>query len=232
MLITLSSEELELCKKFSDKCALEQQSIEFGQHDTAPRSAKEIGRNNLIGKLTEVAFAKFLKEQYGIEVELDFQYYPRGEWDGQDMVIHGWKIDVKGTRRGGHWLLVEWNKLAFRQQGRDLPDLFVMGSVFWNRENDCPTGQVELIGVASTKRLQKGASNVSVFHKGDRLPGTKGDFKLQADNFGIPFSELASDWAFVISYLLNHNPPSLDDYPNPYTGETYKTLFPHLYQKQ
>lgn len=36
-----------------------------------------------------------LHNRYGIEVELDFNYYPRGEWDNQDAEINGWRIDVR-----------------------------------------------------------------------------------------------------------------------------------------
>jgi hypothetical protein len=51
-----------------------------------------------------------LKIRFGIVVPLDFEYYPRGEWDGQDTIINGWRIDVKGTRQGGKWMLIELSK--------------------------------------------------------------------------------------------------------------------------
>lgn len=107
--IILSADELEQCIEFSKKSAPNQQAIEFGQHSTTARSSSEIARDNLIGKIAEVAFAKMLKENYGLTVPLDFNYYPRGQWDNQDAVINGWRIDVKGTRKGGQWLLIEWN---------------------------------------------------------------------------------------------------------------------------
>lgn len=112
MLITLSEEQLKMCLESSSKCAENQQQVEFGQSDTVPRSIKEIGRDNLIGKIAEVAFAEMLKTHYGIVVPLDSEYYPRGEWDGQDTIINGWRIDVKGTRQGGKWMLIEWSKLV------------------------------------------------------------------------------------------------------------------------
>ena len=107
MIIELTKEELNKCIDFSYKCAKNQQSIEFGQSDTDPRSTDEVGRDNLIGKIAEVAFAKMLLRDFNLAVELDFEYYPRGEWDGQDTVINGWEIDVKGTRQGGKWMLIE-----------------------------------------------------------------------------------------------------------------------------
>ena len=110
MIVELTREELQKCNEFAYKCAQNQQSIEFGQSDTIPRSANEIGRDNLIGKIAEVAFAKMMLQDFNIKIELDFEYYPRGEWDDQDTIINDWKIDVKGTRQGGKWMLIEWSR--------------------------------------------------------------------------------------------------------------------------
>ena len=85
------------CIEFSQRSAPNQQAIEFGQHSTKARSTREIARDNLIGKIAEVAFSKMMKENYDIDVPLDFNCYPRGQWDNQDAVINGWRIDVKGT---------------------------------------------------------------------------------------------------------------------------------------
>lgn len=60
MIIELTHEELNKCSEFAYKCAQNQQSIEFGQSDTIPRLTNEIGRDNLIGKIAEVAFAKMM----------------------------------------------------------------------------------------------------------------------------------------------------------------------------
>lgn len=227
MIIELSKEEIKKCEKFSFKCAKNQQEIEFGQTDTVPRNIKEIGRDNFIGKLTEVAFAKMLAEKYDIHVKLDFEYYPRGEWDGQDTIINDWKIDVKGTRKGGKWMLVEWSKINFRQRDKDLSHLFVMGSVHWDRETDLPTGKVELVGCASILKLKNNVDTTKILRKGSLLPDTQNPVHLQADNFGIKFKDLNKDWDFIINYILENKPPELDNYPNPYTGETYKDLFPN-----
>lgn len=230
MIITLSQKELDQCYEFSIKCAETQQSIEFGQSDTAERSIKEIGRDNYIGKIAEVAFAKMMQDKYHILIDLDFEYYPRGQWDSQDTIINNWKIDIKGTRQGGKWMLIEWSKINFRQRDKNLSDLFIMASVFWDRKNDKPTGKVELVGCASISRLKAGVEHTVVLKKGSLLPGTKTPVQLQADNFGIRFEHLQQDWSIAIDYILHHAPPALDDYPNPYTGKTYKELFPDDYK--
>ena len=73
-MIVLSEYELEKCKKFSIKSAKNQQAIEFGQSDTKARSETEIARDNLIGKMAEVAFARMLKEDFEIDIPLDFNH--------------------------------------------------------------------------------------------------------------------------------------------------------------
>lgn len=218
MLIILASEELKKCIEFSYKCADNQQEIEFGQVDTPPRRRQEIGRDNLIGKIAEVAFAKMLKDCFEIDIKLDFEFYPRGVWDKNDTEINCWQIDIKGTRQGGRWMLIEWSKLDFRQKRNDLPHLFVMTSVHWDRDKDMPTGRVNLLGCATLYKLRPGEENTLVLRKGDRIPNTK--MPLQADNYAIHFNDLEQNWSKAIGYITNKPPPDTRHYPNPYTGKT------------
>lgn len=211
---------MDKCREFSQISAASQQAIEFGQHTTKARSKSEIARDNLIGKIAEVAFSKMMKENYGIDVPLDFNYYPRGQWDDQDAEINGWRIDVKGTRSGGRWMLIEWNKLNFRQRDNNLSHLFVMFTVDWDRISDHPTGKVSYCGAVSLAKLKEGIPTTVVLRKGSILPGTK--TSLQADNYGIKFKDLYKHLNRLVEYLLAAPPvPSLtDNFRNPYTGET------------
>lgn len=216
MIVRLNEQEFEQCLVFARTCALNQQRIEFGQTDTVPRGTSEISRDNMIGKMAEVAFAKMLREWYGIIVELDFNYYPRGKWDDQDASINNWMIDVKATRKGGHWMLIEWSKLNFRQKQNKLSHLYVMASVAWDRTQDLPRREVDIVGCASINKLIPGIEKTVVLRKGECIPNT--NTVLQADNYGIKFDDLESDWDKVISYVLRHQPPDTSEYPNPFTG--------------
>ena len=218
--IALTSEQLEKCREFSKRSASSQQAIEFGQRTTKARSVKEIARDNLIGKIAEVAFSKMMKENYDIDVPLDFNYYPRGQWDNQDAEINGWRIDVKGTRKGGRWMLVEWNKLNFRQRYNNLSHIYVMFTVDWDRKTDQPTGMVSYQGAVSLDKLNDRCKTTVVLRKGDTLPGTR--TLLQTDNYGIFFSDLYKHLNHFVEYVTNSSPPQAmtDNYKNPYTGET------------
>lgn len=222
--IILSADELEQCIEFSKKSAPNQQAIEFGQQSTTARSNGEIARDNLIGKIAEVAFSKMLKENYGLTVPLDFNYYPRGQWDNQDAVINGWRIDVKGTRKGGQWLLIEWNKLVFRQKDDNLSHLFVMFSVDWDRETDSPTGIVSYQGAVSLGKLNTHTPSTAVLRKGTYIPGTH--TRLQADNYGIRFKDLYKHLNHLVDRLTSAPPPKqmTENFENPYTGETTKHI--------
>jgi len=214
MNIILSKNQLNKCIEFSFKCAENQQPIEFGQSDTISRSLKEIGRDNLIGKIAEVAYAKMFFNRYNIIIPLDFEYYPRSQWDICDTIINNWKIDIKATRSGGKWMLIEWSKLNFRQKEKNLSHLYFMSSVGWDRYNDIPTGEVDLIGCASINKLFIPNTKTLILKKGEFIPQT--NVRLQADNFAINFRDLMSDWDIIINYILNHEPPNLENYQSIY----------------
>ena len=222
--IWLTEDELARCIEFSRISAPNQQAVEFGQHTTKPRSSCEIARDNLIGKIAEVAFSKMMKENYGIDIDLDFNYYPRGQWDNQDAVINGWRIDVKGTRRGGHWMLIEWNKLNFRQHNNNLSHVYLMFTVDWNRHTDLPTGRASYEGAVSLEKLRHGCPTTKILRKGEMIPGTK--TRLQADNYGIHFKDLYKHLNHLVSFLTENQPPvSLTEkFCNPYSGKTTAEL--------
>ena len=206
--IRLTEEELAKCIEFSSTSAPNQQAIEFGQHTTKERSSQEI------------AFSKMMKENYGIDVALDFNYYPRGKWDDQDAVINGWRIDIKGTRKGGHWMLIEWNKLNFRQRHNNLSHVYLMFTVDWDRNKDLPTGKVSYEGAVSLEKLRRGCPTTRILRKGGFIPGTT--TRLQADNYGIHYKDLYKHLNHLVTYLLEREPPSVltADFQNPYTGKT------------
>ena len=97
-----------------------------------------------------------------------------------------------------------------------LSHLYVMASVGWDRENDLPHREVELVGCASIQKLLPGVPTTVILRKGECIPSTH--THLLADNYGIRFSDLETDWDMVIKYILENPPPDVTEYPNPYTG--------------
>ena len=116
MTIELTHEELNKCREFAYKSAQNQQSVEFGQSDTRPRSASEIGCDNSIGKIAEVAFAKMMLQEFGIKIELDFEYYPRGEWTIRIPLLTIGKSMLKGHIRAENGCLLNGTRSIFARR--------------------------------------------------------------------------------------------------------------------
>ena len=204
--VTLTETEIQNCREFAKKCAKTQQAIEFGQADTAERSFAESERDILIGKLAEVAVAKMLKTEFGIEASLDFSVYPRGIWDSNDLIINGWNIDIKSTRTG-KWFLIEWNKLYFRDAEGKMPHAFIPCRTEWDMEHDIPRNKVEIEGFITTEEILRSTYHTVTMRKGTCIPGTAA--KLQADNYGILFDNIPNDWNAVAARLSEKPPRSV-----------------------
>jgi hypothetical protein len=207
MKIKLTKNELIQCIEFSKKVAKTQQDIEFGQRTTKPRSTKEIARDTLIGKLAEVAVKRHL-EKYGINIELDFNIYPRGQWDDYDIVINNsWGGDIKSARSGSKWLLVEDNKINFRTENEKLPHMFIMCVTEWDRDRDIPTGVVEIKGFWFTYMFNE-SDKVLKLKKGQCIPNTR--CKLQADNYAVHCDDLLKgDKWDIFKTLKNKKAPKV-----------------------
>ena len=117
-------------------------------------------------------------------------------------------------------MLIEWNKLNFRQRDNNLSHLYAMFSVDWDRTKDLPTGRVSYEGAVSLKKLQPGCQTTRILRKGDALPGTH--TVLQADNYGILFRDLYKHLNHLVAYLTKQKPPEslTKNFENPYTGRT------------
>lgn len=209
--VDLSEYDMKRCSDFALESAKSQQSIEFGQRDTSPRKMNEIARDNMIGKMAEVAVTRMLREDFGLHYVANFDIYPRGECDDFDLQINGWNIDVKSTR-AGRWLLFEVDKLRMRknQAHNNLPDAIFMCRTPWDRAADKPVGSVELIGAVSLDSLLSGRSGARRFMKGECIPNT--GVRLQAENYGIHFNDINKNWRSIIPYMLDNSPPNAASY--------------------
>lgn len=207
----LTEYELDRCIAFSKASAPTQQAKEFGQNETKPRSKTEVARDNLIGKMAEMAFSRMLREDFGVHLPINFDIYPRGECDDQDFQINGWKIDVKSTTKG-HWMLFEADKLRMRseQSLNNLPDVILMCQTPWHEDTDEPEGSVAIIGTISLTRLLSVDPKVLRLGKNEYIPGTR--TRLLAENYGVHFRDLCRDFSTTIPYLLHNHPPDPSSY--------------------
>lgn len=146
-----------------------------------------------------------LRTEYGIRYPLNFDVYPRGEFDDCDLVINSWNIDIKSTR-SGNWLLFEHNKLVMRSRQTidTMPDAIFMCRTPWVKGKDEPTGKVELIGAISLEKLLSNSKQIKRLPKGSYIPNTHA--KLQANNYAVHFDDLSHNWNQIINYMKKHPP--------------------------
>ena len=198
--VELTDYEFTLCGLFSHESAKTQQKIEFGQKTTVPRSVREIERDNMIGKMAEVAVAKTLHKDFGLHLPVNYEVYPRGECDDNDIVINNWSLDIKSTRRG-RFLMLEYAKVNYRLESGTMPDVVVACKTPWNEREDRPEGKrVDVIGCISTKRLVNPKSaDVYRLRAGECIPGTM--CRLQAGNYAVRFDKL-SDFHDSVEWML------------------------------
>lgn len=205
-IIELSDFECRMISIFAEETAKTQQAIEFGQKKSKPRGVKEIARDTQIGKIAEVGVAKMLKSDFGLHLPINYEIYPAGECDDNDITINNWTIDIKSTRNG-KWLLFERSKMAYRQRSGTLPDMIIMCKTPWDEDTDSPKGKsVELVGCVGTQRLIKGGRGVHRIKAGDCLPGTK--CRLLSDNYAVRFDDLdgVDSLKDYVAYMLKHEP--------------------------
>lgn len=202
--VVLSDYDMKLCGLFARFSARSQQRIEFGQKSTKEREFWEIARDNMIGKMGEVAVAQYLHKQFGLNVPVNFCIYPRGECDDIDIQIGEWGIDVKSTRYGKR-LFYERSKLEYRRKSKTIPDALMMCRVPWDSERDEPeSSTVKLIGCISLMNLINPNNPRVVLHEaGEWIPGT--NTKLQADNYMVE-SENLYDIKESVEFMLKHRP--------------------------
>lgn len=117
-------------------------------------------------------------------------------------------------------MLIEWNKLDFRQRDNNLSHVYLMFTVGWDRQLDQPTGKASYQGAVSLEKLKSSCPTTVVLHKGDTLPGTS--TILQADNYGIRFADLYKHLNHLVEFFKKSPPPAslTENYRNPYTGST------------
>ena len=190
----LSEYEYTMCVLFSEKSARSQRQIEFGSQNTAKRSLREVREDTLVGKMAEVAVVKMLREDYGLHLPVNYEVYPRGDWDDEDIIINGLTVDVKATEKG-HCLLLEKNKVDFRIAQGLFPDMIIM----------CKTNveemKVDIVGCISTRKLvEPNNPKVKRLEAGRYIPGTK--VPVQADNYCVEFSDL-SGIKTAFDYILS-----------------------------
>ena len=180
----LTEDEYNICKEFAEKSALTQREYRSGGSQI--RNTNLISSDTFRGKVGEVIVKKFL-EQIPLNItgiSLDFEIYPRGKWDSQDIIINDKTISIKSVKWFSKWLLLESKDI---NRG-DVYDYYILVTV----NKDLKSGTVK--GFVRKENLSDAQKTV-LLKKGDYLPNT--NTILDADNHGIKQENLNNelkDW--------------------------------------
>lgn len=183
--ISITQEELKKCREFAEESAKSQRENRSG--GTLVRAVHEISSDTLRGKVAEVAVKKFLEQDFfGFSgIELDFNIYPRGQWDDNDIEINGFTLAVKSSKSFARWLLVE-KKDIDRGDKYDFYFLVLVDKDFRS---------AEVAGFAAREKIFKIEGDTLLMRKGECIPNTS--TVLDADNHGIMKDNLScseEDW--------------------------------------
>jgi hypothetical protein len=182
------------------------------------------------GKLAEIAFAKMLRERYGIEASVDLEVRPGArvinETDIKLVSVGGVRrrprirIDVKSTTPESKYLLIDAREFESRRYDAyvlvlvDLPrDHLVrfladrIGLPPDLRQAVAPLSNIEAV-VAGFAYREDVETRGRLYRAGERLPDPENPrrklVQLKVDNYGLPVSSLRRDdrdWDDLVSKL-------------------------------
>ena len=189
----LNEEETKECEQFARNSAGTQREYRSG--GTLQRSFGQIFGDTWRGKTGEVISKKFLEQgPLNVEgIELDFDIYPRGEWDKTDMEINGKIIAIKSAKWFSKWLLLESKDI----RREDVYDYYILVLI----NEDCTGGKVA--GYATKNEIVDNKDgNTLKLKKGENIPHTS--ISLDANNHARHKDNLhnsENDWIKLVQEL-------------------------------
>lgn len=166
--IDLTVEEIEKCRDFAEKSAKTQREYRSG--GTQMRGYSLIFNDTFRGKIGEMISKNFLKNEFDVDTKIDFDIYPRGQWDSTDIEINDIKISIKSAKWFSSWLLLESRDI---ERGGTYP-FYILVLVDKNNNGGI------IAGYATNKEISQGDPNTLILKKGEFIPNT--NTPLDANN--------------------------------------------------
>jgi hypothetical protein len=193
-IITLTSEEVDICKKFAEDSSKTQR-----EHRSGGKMLRNIGQiyyDTFRGKVGEVIIKKFLEQEpfHVKKINLDFDIYPRGKWDSSDIDINNIKISIKSSKHFARWLLLESKDI---NRG-NVYDYYILVLI----ENDFKAGTVK--GFAKKMEITEENDKTFILEQGDLIPNTQ--TRLDAKNHARHSKNLhntVEEWSELAKWLKN-----------------------------
>lgn len=200
----LSVSQIEAAIDFARRYVETQELQEFVEPTARVRSPEEGMRDTLIGKLAEFGFADVVTRATGIAVNVDCEVYGRRQGDTADIIVNGWRVEMKAARTGAEWLLVGENQLARKEHNRVHPHVYVLCVVGWSREHDRPDGFLTFAGYALRTEIKALTVGTIRVERGSCIPGKATE--LQESNLARHRSTLHGDWDRLFRAMVDRTP--------------------------
>jgi len=191
-IIYLTDEEYKKCYDFAIESAKTQREYRSG--GTQFRNLSMIQSDTQRGKVGEIVSKRFLEQSpFEIkEIKLDFDIYPRGEWDKQDFTLGGKSISIKSVKWFSNWLLIETKDI---QRG-DIYDFYILVTI----SKDFRSGTIK--GYATKNDIVAINDKTQRLKKNEYIPGTQ--TKLDAPNYARHSKDLRNsieDWEDFVKII-------------------------------
>jgi len=191
--ISLTEEEVKQCRDFADESSKTQR-----EHRSGGQMIRNVGQifyDTFRGKVGEVVIKKFLAQQpFNVQgIELDFNIYPRGEWDSSDIVISDIKLSIKSSKHFARWLLLESKDI---DRG-DVYDYYILVVI----DENFKAGRVK--GFAKKSEIIQSNKETLILERGDFIPKTQ--TKLDAKNHARHTDNLhnkVEEWRELVQKLV------------------------------
>lgn len=194
--IVISSDVIKKCVDFTEMVVPNQSNSMFREYDVT-RDYEKMYSDTLRGKIGEEAFALFLKDQYGLDVELDYSIYKdKSKGDQQDIELFKRRIEIKTTKKHSKNLLVDCKDIRNKNNIDKLPHIYVLVLLTLERTH----GNAKIVGYAPRPYLFDDQIGEFI-PKGGFIPNT--NTQVYTDNYSIHISKLRNDFDTLMKLLQN-----------------------------
>jgi len=196
LLVDIDDRGINICREFLLHVVPKMRNQEWGIAELK-RNLSEHQIDTFIGKLAEVAVAKFMFNN-GCRVYPDFNRYPRKVWDYGDLLYNGWKIEIKGIDRG-KWLIIEKDPFDRKTNGeyRERADFYFLVIINIDEIDSCRV-EAKILGYASDRMV----ADSRVIRKGEDLEGVG---RLQTTNHVVQAEDLSKNFNEFLKIVNSHN---------------------------
>jgi hypothetical protein len=187
--VLFSGNDLLKCDEFAAETAFKMKKNDH--NGDYMRLDDEVYEHVFIGKLGEVAFARFMGN-VGFDCVVDFTVYDRFGMDKGDVNINGKIFEVKSCKSGGKVLVEKYETFMRKKRRKCVPDYYVLVEVGWDRKLNEVMDCASILGFVSDSEF---IDEENFRDEGSKVLGCP----IYKPSYCLVRDELNSDWDSLIT---------------------------------